>query len=113
MTRIRPSAHHAPLSALIICVCPPPSPLSAGNALTNECISEILSCLSLPDAPRINNLDFSCNAMLTWRAALPIVLAMGLPAVIEAEDDDDQAVAAVSMPSIDLLKIPIVDLRLR
>jgi hypothetical protein len=48
-----------------------------GNNLTNECISLILSFLSLPDSPAIFQMDLSMNSSLTWMCAYPLAVALG------------------------------------
>lgn len=48
-----------------------------GNNLTDKCVSEILSVLSLPEAPPMKQIDLSSNTALGWRCAYPIAAALG------------------------------------
>lgn len=48
-----------------------------GNKISNDDVAELLSILALPESPKIHELDLSCNSALTWRATLPIAMAMG------------------------------------
>ena len=53
--------------------------LLAGNNLGNECVTDVLSTLSKPEAPHIRQIDLSTNTRLNWRVAVPIAAALGVP----------------------------------
>jgi hypothetical protein len=58
----------------------PESRLASGNNLGNECVAEILSTLSRPEAPLVRQMDLSTNTRLNWRVSVPIAAALGLEA---------------------------------
>ena len=70
-----PRKHHSAHS----CPSVPSSnpPLLAGNSLTNDCVSHVLSVLSLSRAPPVTQLDLSSNASLDWRCTYPLARALG------------------------------------
>ena len=78
--------------------------MPSGNNLGNECVSEILSTLSKPEAPPIRQMDLSTNTRLNWRVAMPIAAALGL--------ESDPQEANPEEPSAPLPSQPIAMLRL-
>lgn len=82
--------------------------LCSGNNLGNECVSDILSVLSLPEAPPVRQLDFSTNTRLNWRVVIPLAVALGADAAAATmHDHGDPECPATPLPSspIEMLRL--------
>ncbi|KAG2501181.1 hypothetical protein HYH03_000996 [Edaphochlamys debaryana] len=69
-----------------------------GNKLHDQDVSELMSILSEPAAPRVRTLELDLNTNLTWRCALPLALALGLSPDTASAAAADWAVVAAALP---------------
>ena len=83
------------------------SHISSGNNLGNECVSDILSVLSLPEAPQVRQLDFSTNTRLNWRVSIPLATALGADASAHAHEPGDPECPETPLPAspIEMLRL--------
>ncbi|EFJ52507.1 hypothetical protein VOLCADRAFT_86673, partial [Volvox carteri f. nagariensis] len=72
----------------------------AGNKMSNEDVTELMSLLSDPAGPRIQEIILDQNTNLSWRCALPLALALGMsPDMAATSTAADWAAVAAAMPS--------------